>query len=306
MAQSTLSDPFTGGDLVDILADIPRQLTIYGERGFVHLIDCCPRNVPRGRDSSFAAARSARQSYDSGLKSVSADRGLVKFLIRNKHTSPLEFANVTFRIKAPIFVVRQFQRHRVWKFSELSRRYTDSGADDFWYPDDWRTQSQTNKQCSEGVIKDRTFLDIAYDTSIKNSYEKYRQLLDSGVGKEQARAVLPVSGMTDFYASIDLHNLLKFMDLRLAWDAQAEIRELAFAMKELAYPIFKDAFDAWEECGSTNTITFSHSEVKALKAGKDLDSSSVTEKAEFSRKRDKWNSWVGKDENSKRNETMSW
>ena len=119
-----LSDPFTGENLVDILSDVPREIPIYGGKGFVQLIDCCPRNVPRGRDSSFAAARSARQSYDSGLKSIQADRGLVRFLIRNKHTSPLEFANVTFHIKAPIFVVRQFQRHRVWKFSELSRRYT--------------------------------------------------------------------------------------------------------------------------------------------------------------------------------------
>ena len=132
-----MQDLFTGKDLVDVLAGVNRETSIYSGKGFVQLIDCCPRLVPRGRDASFAAARSARQSYDCGLKSIEQDRGLIRFLVRNKHTSPLEFSNITFHIKAPIFVVRQFQRHRVWKFSELSRRYTESEADDFWYPDEW-------------------------------------------------------------------------------------------------------------------------------------------------------------------------
>ena len=288
-----MQDLFTGKDLVDVLAGVNRETSIYSGKGFVQLIDCCPRLVPRGRDASFAAARSARQSYDCGLKSIEQDRGLIRFLVRNKHTSPLEFSNITFHIKAPIFVVRQFQRHRVWKFSELSRRYTESEADDFWHPDEWRTQSKNNKQCSEGAVGDRESLDTTYSTSIKDSYTSYKHLLEKGVGKEQARAVLPVSNMSEFYANVDLHNLLKFLDLRLAWDAQAEIRELAIAMRNLAYPIFKDVFDAWAE--NSNTLTFSEKEIVALRDGVEVASESVSERAEFQRKKAIWNTWMGRE-----------
>lgn len=293
----TNADIFTGDDLVDILSEIPRTVSLYSGKGYIQLVDCCPRLVPKGRDASFAAARSARQSYQSGLKSINADRSLIKFLIRNRHTSPLEFANITFHIKAPIFVVRQFQRHRVWKFSELSRRYTESSEEDFWHPMEWREQSSTNKQCSEGEITDREELDLIFNRSTENSFRSYKQLLEKGASKEQARAILPVSNMTELYASIDLHNLFKFLDLRLAWDAQKEIAELAEGMRQLAYPVFKDAFDAWAESSSVNTLSFSEKEVKAMVLGHGLETSSVSERAEFKRKVEKWKVWADQGSN---------
>lgn len=190
--------------------------------GFVRLIDYM------GSDARIVQA--ARVSYGAGTKSVREDAGLIDYLMRNRHTSPFEQVELTFHIRCPIFLARQWFRHRTASVNEISGRYSVL-ADAFYHPlaSDLRLQSTLNKQGSEGKLPDDAGAEAAalIRKTHAESYQAYEKLLDLGVAREQSRGVLPASIYTEFYWKQDLHNLLHLIGLRLDGHAQQEIQAYA-------------------------------------------------------------------------------
>lgn len=213
------------------------------DKGFIRLVDYM------GGDARVVAA--ARVSYGAGTKSVREDRALIRYLMRNRHTSPFEQVVLTFHIKLPIFVARQWVRHRTARLNELSGRYSVL-PDEFYQPEgsEVRSQSKTNRQGRsadpldvEGQNQTRSIL----SRSSGLAYSTYQQLLDLGVARELARVSLPLSTYTQFYWQIDLHNLFHFLDLRLHEHAQSEIRSYARAIAETVKAIAPVSYEAFEE-----------------------------------------------------------
>lgn len=208
------------------------------DKGFVRYID------HMGSDERIVEA--ARISYKSPSKGMEQDKKLLKYLYRHQHTSPFEQCNITFNIKMPIFVMRQFVRQRTFRLNEWSARYSEM-KDDFYIPDGWRAQDIKNKQGSiESSELEQYLLNDLLIDHCKKSYELYQLMLSKNVAKEMARMVLPVNLYTEIYVNCDLNNLLKFLRLRLDSHAQYEIREVAKGMYKIAkelYPVTVEAFD---------------------------------------------------------------
>lgn len=211
------------------------------KQGFIELVD------KFGSDASIV--RAARVSYngDTEERPESKDKGLIRYLLKNGHTSPFEHAVLTFHVKAPVFVARQWMRHRTWSFNEVSARYTKVDSE-FYVPSEWRTQSQDNKQMSGGDLPEEAsqLASTAYLLAARHSLDAYHDLLDLGVAREMARSVLPQSMLTRFYGTVDLHNLLHFVRLRDHEHAQPEIREYAAAIKAMLVEHFPWTMEAWE------------------------------------------------------------
>lgn len=235
---------------MDALDLVPNKKVECMGLGEVELIDVMPRIVPDGQTCDYAIAQAARVSYGDGTKSINEDRGLVRFLMRHQHSTPTEMVVAKFRVKLPIFVARQAVRHRMCSINEISARYSVM-KEEFYIPapECLRRQSKTNKQGSEGQISQ----DIAEELSkkiekhCKDSYALYKQLLDSGVAREQARMVLPLNLYTEWYWKQDLHNLLHFLALRADSHAQEEIQDFANAMLKLMKPLVPWTIEAWED-----------------------------------------------------------
>lgn len=216
------------------------------DHGFVRLID------HMGGDISIT--RAARVSYNAAWRAgenEGSDARLIRYLWKNAHTSPFEAVEFQFEVKAPIFVFRQWHRHRVWSFNELSARYRELPAE-FYVPEPNAigTQSKDNKQARDLSVDDMEKAESAawmIGESSKASFRAYHELLSIGVPRELARSVLPVSTYSHMFAKVDLRNLLHFFDLRLHEHAQFEIRVYAEAMLELVRPIVPVAIQAWEE-----------------------------------------------------------
>lgn len=202
-----------------------------------------------GSDSTVA--RAARTSYQgSEGKTPDDDRRLIARLWRDKHTSPFEMVSLTFRIRLPIFVMRQHVRHRTASLNEWSFRYTEC-PDLFYVPadDDVRGQSKHNKQMSAGLLapEDSANAIRLISEVNKNAYDTYKRLIEMGMAREQARVVLPVSAFTQIIWNMDMRNLLHYLSLRLAPDAQKEIREYATIIAgivERGWPMIWEAYNA--------------------------------------------------------------
>lgn len=177
------------------------------------------------------------------------DEALIKYLIANKHTSPLEHLVFTFSIHCPLFVRGQWHRHRTWSYNEISRRYTEIDLE-FFTPAQLRRQSENNRQAS---FVDENFQAPELIEAIRDNNERclalYNRLIDSGVCREQARGVLPQNMMVTFWGTVDLSNLLHFLELRDSEHAQVEIREYAVAIKQLIKPIVPHVAAYFEELG---------------------------------------------------------
>ncbi len=189
------------------------------DKGFVKLLDFI------GGDEKVVLA--ARVSFDMTLKGEERDRKLIEYLLKHEHFTPFEHCVFQFHIKCPIFVARQWMRHRWGSYNEVSARYTEV-KDEFYIPDKFRVQDIKNKQgsvFSENLDNER-LIEI-YKRSIENSYKTYEELLKNGVAREMARMVLPVSQYTQFYWTINARSLLNFIKLRTDTHAQYEIREYA-------------------------------------------------------------------------------
>ena len=188
----------------------------------------------------------ARISYKSPSKGDEQDKRLLFYLYRHRHTSPFEACNITFNIKMPIFCMRQFVRHRTFRLNEWSGRYSEL-ADEFYLPETWRRQDSKNKQGSIETLGQWDWHEdnsaIAED-AFKHSYGAYQKLLNRGVAKEMARIVLPVSLFTEIYVNVDVHNLIHFLNLRQDSHAQAEIRDIADGMAQIAEELFPWTFEA--------------------------------------------------------------
>ena len=165
------------------------------------------------------------------------DERLLKYLIENKHFTPLEHVKFTFSVHCPLFVARQWHRHRMENISEISRRYTEVDMQ-YYVPENFRIQSENNKQASiEGsVIENNKEAYELYKKIVNECSSAYEKLLELGVCKEQARGILPQTMFTTFWSTFDLRNLINFLKLRDDDHAQKEIREYAVAMKKLIMP----------------------------------------------------------------------
>ena len=188
-------------------------------------------------------ANAARISYDG--KGKSADRGLIRYLLHHKHTTPFQMAEMKFEVKMPIFVARQFMRHRTASINEVSARYTELPGE-FFIPEELMIQAKDNKQ---GRSEERLPADDMYiaemSADAQKAHNKYKALLDEGVSREIARTMLPISIYTKFIWKMDLHNLMHFLHLRLDPHAQEEIREYAEIIEnfvKMYFPITHEAF----------------------------------------------------------------
>lgn len=230
------------------------------DHGFVRLVDYL------GGDQRIVQA--ARVSYGEGTKTVREDKGLIHYLMRNLHTSPFEQVILTFHCKLPIFVARQWIRHRTARLNELSGRYSVM-RDEFYVPDEARVQEQSDidKQGSGASLPAelaRRVLTVLTDGQ-ERAYRDYQGLIDDHVARELARINLPLSLYTEWYWQIDLHNMFHFLRLRLDPHAQHEIREYAQAMARCARAVAPQAYEAFEEY-QLCAANFSHSELKLLRS----------------------------------------
>lgn len=202
---------------------------------------------------------SARVSFgnDGGKELTPRDEKLVRYLISHKHTSTLEHNSVTFIFEVPLYIRAQHMRHRTWSYNEISRRYTEVDLK-FYEPSPFRTQHKSNRQASNTTdtinptITPR-FIDtyVSASEAIKQfhgiSLDLFNQLIDKGVCREQARGVLPQNLYTRYYGTVNLNNLLKFIDLRIHEGAQWEIQQVAKACFSIAYDLWPNTMRAFAE-----------------------------------------------------------
>ena len=231
------------------------------DKGFVRLVDYL------GGDQRIVQA--ARVSYGAGTKSVRQDRGLIQYLMKNEHTSPFEQVVLTFHTKMPIFVARQWVRHRTARLNEISGRYSIM-KDEFYVPEPgtMRTQSTDNKQArSEECLSPEAAQAMIEEMQADQAqiYAHYEGMIEGGLAREIARNNLPLSLYTEWYWQIDLHNLFRFLTLRLDSHAQYEIRVYAEALAVCAKAVSPLAYEAWEE-HILGGVRFSKSECAALTA----------------------------------------
>jgi len=230
------------------------------DKGFVRLVDYM------GGDDRVV--QSARVSYGEGTKSFREDSGLIDYLLRHSHTSPFEQVILTFHVKLPIFVARQWIRHRTARLNEISGRYSVM-KDEFYVPapEDIALQSSDNKQgrSSETLEKEhaeKIRAALAKDQS--GAYAAYSSLVDQGIARELARINLPLSVYTEWYWQIDLHNLFHFLKLRLDAHAQKEIRLYAEVLFEITKKVAPRCCESFER-HILNAVNFSGEEFEELK-----------------------------------------
>ncbi len=203
-------------------------------------------SLVRASGSDVDVANAARVSYGKITDVITErDKKLITFLLKHNHTSPFEHNQLSFRIKAPIFVARQWMRHRMHSYNEISYRYVKAPVE-FYIPTQWRFQDTQNKQASVGAFENDE-LHKLYKQSVEQSYKAYEQLLEQGVCREMARATLPVCTYTEFIFTSNLHALMHFFKLRLGAGAQKEIRNYAAAMLAQALPHFPVSLGIWQE-----------------------------------------------------------
>ena len=211
------------------------------EGGFVRLVDVM------GDDNSVV--RAARVSYGEESKGPEADQKLINYLMKHNHGTPFEHLNFTFHIKCPLFIARQWFRHRIGSFNEISGRYVEI-EDQFWKPTEWRANvNPRNQQDSEaGDWEEVTLksLDYNYQKAISQAFETYEWLLAHDVAREQARAVLPLATYTEFYWTVNARSLFNFIKLRTSPDAQAEIQSYGNVIYKIAQEIAPWTFNAYE------------------------------------------------------------
>jgi thymidylate synthase (FAD) len=209
--------------------------------GFVCLVDVM------GDDSSVVQA--ARVSYGEGTKKVSDDRTLIRYLLRHRHTTPFEMAEVKMLIRVPMDCWRQWIRHRTANVNEYSTRYSLAiDASQTTTPEEWRSQAESNRQGSGEMLPPDVGAQLTeQETELQNQIRSvYQERIDSGVAREQARKDLPLSTYTEAYWKVDLHNLLHFLALRMDSHAQLEIRNYATAIGEqIIRPLFPVVWEAF-------------------------------------------------------------
>ena len=222
------------------------------DKGFVEVIDTL--------GSDLTVVNSARVSFGKRKEVYDkSDRALVKFLAKHKHFSPFRHMMVQFHLKAPEFVMRQWYKHVVGiettssyptkdhAWNEISGRYTP--VSDYYIPEVWRKQSQDNKQASEGELDDlqQKRMTHLYERYLLEVERVYETMVKSGMAKEQARVVLPLSQYTEAYWTASFQAIMNFIDLRDEKTAQWEIQQYAKSLKEMMYDIYPETVKIWSE-----------------------------------------------------------
>lgn len=226
------------------------------DKGFIELCETM------GTDETILEC--ARISFANDEKTYTPEQNvnLMDYLIRNEHWSPVEMCELRFKVKLPIFVARQWMRHRTGSFNEWSGRYTEL-PEEYYEPLDWYSQGLAKQGRSDDVVKESGEMSGLYGFSTRYGFATYKQMTDASVAKEMARMVLPLSTYTMFYWKTDLRNLFNFLRLRLHPHAQAEIREYAKAILELTRQIYPMAVKIWEN-RILNAETFNQNEIAYL------------------------------------------
>jgi thymidylate synthase (FAD) len=208
--------------------------------------------------SDLAVVNSARVSFGVEKNELDdKDRKLINYLIKHRHTSTLEHNLITFRFTVPLYVRSQHHRHRTWSYNEISRRYTDVNIQ-FYEPKMFRTQHRTNRQASNAEDLINPVLSCGSDCDEmvmlhhQMSLDLYERMMSAGVCREQARGVLPQNLYTEYYGTVNLSNLLKFIDLRTHEGAQWEIQKVAEACLEIATDLFPETVGAYRRIRSEN------------------------------------------------------
>lgn len=209
----------------------PRHIRVLDGQGWIGLLDCM--------GSEATVVNAARVSFGRRRETIDEkDVKLLRYLLDHRHTSPFEHVVLSFSVHCPLFVRSQWHRHRTWSYNEISRRYTEVDLE-FYVPPVVREQASSNRQASiEPEHVDQESARRLITEYNRTAEALYRRLLEMGVCREQARGVLPQNLMTTFWATVDLHNLIGFLELRDSEGAQWEIRQYAMAIKELVRPQF--------------------------------------------------------------------
>jgi len=256
-------------------------------KGSVQLVDVSPRLVPEGYTSEYMSVRAARVSFGLGLKDPMSDDKLLRYLIVNYHTSPLEMCNAMFRLVVPKAIAIHFLRHRTGHFNEFSQRYAEvpeeeNFYDPLQYEHGIREGSKLNKQSSVDIADESKKFEIIETLLKANELTKqlratYHTLVKQGLGKEIARFYLPMSEYTTIYMQFDLNNLMKMLTLRADDHTQHETVVYAKAMMELVEPIFPVAMGVLKE--RMNGMGLLSTEIQVLKGEKAInDLVSISEK----------------------------
>lgn len=269
-------------------------------KGFVKLLDFHPRHVPKGRTPEYLIVHAARTSItvSKTLRSKKMDENLLKYLNKNKHTSPFEMCNVTLSLMLPLPIAVQFLRHRTGKFNQFSQRYAEvtdelGNYNPLLFAKGIRIQDTfLNKQSSMDDTKHENIEEITkileeqlkLQESILNNYHK---LIKLGLAKEIARFFLPQNQYTKLVMQFDLNNLIKLLRLRQDSHAQLEIQIFANAIADLTRPLFPITFQAYEN--EKQSLYLTENEIDAIANKKDLNSSSKSDKTEFDSKKRKLN-----------------
>ncbi|GIK19088.1 MAG: hypothetical protein AMXMBFR77_15690 [Phycisphaerales bacterium] len=286
---------------VDVMGGASRIEIPVLDHGFIALVDVMPRLVPEGQTADAAIVQAARVSYGQGTKRVSEDRGLIRYLLRHRHTTPFEMVELKFHVAMPIFVARQWIRHRTANVNEYSARYSIV-RDRFYMPtvDAVRKQSRSNRQGGEETFRIDEAAEVRtaeefveFLRTVESAYEKYLGLTERGVSRELARIGLPVNVYTEWYWKCDLHNTLRFLSLRMDPHAQQEIRAYAQAMHDLIVPILPLTMEAWRDY-EMESVRLSRLEVEALRSiasggERAIATENARERAEWEAKR----AWLG-------------
>ncbi|MCK4873992.1 MAG: FAD-dependent thymidylate synthase [Phycisphaerales bacterium] len=273
--------------LVDVMNGSARWEARVLDHGLIALLDVMPRLVPEGQTADHAIVQAARVSYGQGTKRLSEDRSLLRYLMRHRHTTPFEMIEFKFHVRLPIFVARQWIRHRTASVNEYSGRYSIM-PDRFYRPTpaDVREQSAGNRQGGDAPIDAATAerflrcLDRA-----ESIYEQYEELTGQGVARELARLALPLSTYTEWYWKCDLHNIMHFLSLRLDEHAQHEIRAYAQAMVSLIEPIVPVTIEAFRDY-RLEAVHLTRLEIEAIRGDNELATTNRRERAEWDAKRE--------------------
>lgn len=279
--------PFEG-EMQDIMEGSGRWEVKVHDHGLVALLDVMPRLVPAGKTADFAIVQAARVSYGAGTKQVNEDRGLIRYLARHRHTTPFEMVEFKFHCVMPIFIARQWIRHRTANVNEYSGRYSVV-KDRFYRPskENVRKQSAANRQGGTEPMDDLTATEfLQWLERLEGEYQEYERLVEKGLARELARIALPVSVYTEWYWKCDLHNVCRFLSLRMDEHAQSEIRDYANAMFALIQPVVPIAAEAFLDY-DFKSMHLSRLEIEAMKNEKPLATENKRELAEWDEKRKK-------------------
>lgn len=262
--------------------------------GFVRLVDIMPRHVPIGRTPDFAIIRNARVSTGQGLKDVAQDRMLLRYLYINQHSTPFESVVITLHLRLPRCIATHFHRHRTASINEFSQRYAEVDEDSFFHPSrvegSLRQQNKFNHQGSDVELDDPSIreLVITMEEKVSSLFQDYQKLISLGVGKEVARSFLPLSTYTEMYYTMNLRNLLHFLELRYDPHTQKETRDYAEAIYKILQVVVPETLALFDEI-TREGVHLSRREITAIHDNTNIEGSSLSEKWAFSEKKKRLN-----------------